>query len=64
MLGMFAADSRALGNEPSGFIKRGEFLDFTEELSASQDGLCPMELEQHTVYSGKMMFSPCSSSIS
>ena len=42
---MFAADSCALGNEPSGFIKRGEFLDFTEELSTSQEGFCPMELE-------------------
>jgi hypothetical protein len=42
---MFAADSCALGNEPSGFIKHGEFLDFTEELSTSQEGFCPMELE-------------------
>ena len=61
---MFVADCHELGNEPSGFIKRGEFLDFTEELSASQEGLCPMELEQLTVYSGKMMFSSCSSSAS
>jgi len=42
---MFVADSHELGNEPSGFIKHGEFLDFTKELSVSQEGLCPVELE-------------------
>jgi hypothetical protein len=42
---MTAADCCALGNERSGFIERGEFLDFAEELSASQERFCSMELE-------------------
>jgi hypothetical protein len=42
---MFVAGSCELGNEPSGFMKCGEFLDFAEELLASQDGLWLMGLE-------------------
>jgi hypothetical protein len=32
------------GNEPSGSIKCGEFLDYLSVLLASQEGLCSMEL--------------------
>jgi hypothetical protein len=32
------------GNEPSCSIKFGEFLDYLSVLSASQEGLCSMEL--------------------
>jgi hypothetical protein len=32
------------GNEPSGSIKCGEFLDWLSILLASQEGLCFMEL--------------------
>jgi hypothetical protein len=32
------------GNEPSGSIKRGEFLDLLSVLLASFEGLCSMEL--------------------
>jgi hypothetical protein len=32
------------GNEPSGSIKCGEFLDWPSVLLASQEGLCFMEL--------------------
>jgi hypothetical protein len=32
------------GNEPSGFIKCGEFLDLLSVLLASQQGLYSMEL--------------------
>jgi hypothetical protein len=32
------------GNEPSGSIKCGEFLDYLSLLLASQEGLCSMEL--------------------
>jgi hypothetical protein len=32
------------GNEPSGSIKCGEFLDYLSVLLASQGGLCSMEL--------------------
>jgi hypothetical protein len=32
------------GNEPSGSIKCGEFLDWLSVLLASQEGLCSMEL--------------------
>jgi hypothetical protein len=39
------AGSYKHGNEPSGSIKDGEFLDqLTERLSASQEGLCSVEL--------------------
>jgi hypothetical protein len=31
------------GNEPSGSIKCGEFLDYLRVLLASQEGLCSME---------------------
>ena len=31
------------GNEPSGFIKCGEFLVLAENRLASQEGLCCME---------------------
>jgi hypothetical protein len=32
------------GNEPSGSIKCGEFLDYLSVLLASQEGPCSMEL--------------------
>jgi hypothetical protein len=32
------------GNEPSGSIKCGGFLDYLSLLLASQEGLCSMEL--------------------
>jgi hypothetical protein len=32
------------GNEPSGSIKGGEFIDYLGVLSASQEGLCSMLL--------------------
>jgi hypothetical protein len=32
------------GNEPSGSIKCGEFLDYLSVLLASYEGLCSMEL--------------------
>jgi hypothetical protein len=32
------------GNETSGFIKGGEFLDYLSDYLASQEGLCSMEL--------------------
>jgi hypothetical protein len=32
------------GDEPSGSIKFGEFLDYLSVLLASQEGLCSMEL--------------------
>jgi hypothetical protein len=32
------------GNEPSGSIECGEFLDWLSILVASQEGLCSMEL--------------------
>jgi hypothetical protein len=32
------------GNEPSGSIKCGEFLDYLSVLLASQEGLCSMEI--------------------
>lgn len=32
-----------LGNEPSGFVKEGEFVGQLNDSLASQDGLCPME---------------------
>ena len=31
------------GDEPSGSIKRGEFLDKLQSQLASEEGLCPME---------------------
>jgi hypothetical protein len=37
------AGSCACGNEPSGSIKCGEFLDLAEDLLGFQDGLCSME---------------------
>jgi hypothetical protein len=30
------------GNEPSGYVKWGEFLDMAEDLLASQEWLCSM----------------------
>jgi hypothetical protein len=38
------AGSYEHGNEPSGSISCGEFLDYLSVLLASQEGLCPMEL--------------------
>jgi hypothetical protein len=32
------------GNEPSGFVKFGGFLDYLSILFASQEGQCSMEL--------------------
>jgi hypothetical protein len=32
------------GNEPSGFIKRWEFLERVPQLAASHEGLSPVEL--------------------
>jgi hypothetical protein len=32
------------GNEPSGFIKGGKFLDQLSVLLAAQEGLCSLEL--------------------
>jgi len=37
------ADPCEHGNEHSGFIREGEFLDKTDFLLASQEGLCSME---------------------
>jgi hypothetical protein len=37
------ADSRGQGNEPSGSIKGGEFLNWLSVLPASQEGRCSME---------------------
>ena len=37
------ADTCECGNEPSGSIKRGEFLRRAENRLASQDGFCSME---------------------
>ena len=31
------------GNEPSGYTKRGEFLDWLQNQLASEEGLCCME---------------------
>jgi hypothetical protein len=36
------------GNEPSGTIKSGKFLDYLSVLLASQEGLCSMELVSYT----------------
>jgi hypothetical protein len=36
------ADSGICGNEPSGSIKCGEFLEQVKDLLASQEGLCSM----------------------
>jgi hypothetical protein len=44
------------GDEPSGFIKCGEFLDWLSELLASQKGLCSMELVS---YSPSYYYSYC-----
>ena len=37
------AGTREYGDEPSGFIKCGEFLDQLQNELASQEGLCSME---------------------
>ena len=37
------ADACECGNEPSGSVKCGEFLDQLEKHLASQEGLCTME---------------------
>ena len=37
------AGTREYGDEPSGSIKCGEFLDLLRNQSASQEGLCAME---------------------
>jgi hypothetical protein len=37
------------GNEPSGSIKCGEFLDSLSVLLASQEGLCSMKLVSYIV---------------
>jgi hypothetical protein len=46
------------GNEPSGSIKCGEFLDYLSVLLASQEGLCSMELVSYnfSVFERKLMF--------
>jgi hypothetical protein len=38
------ADSCELCNKPSGFRKRWGFSSSAEQLSASQEGFCPMEV--------------------
>jgi hypothetical protein len=43
------------GNEPSGSIKFGEFLDYLSLLLASQEGLCSMELVSCSVMDGNSM---------
>jgi hypothetical protein len=37
------------GNEPSGSIKCGEFLDYLNVLLASEEGLCSMELVSYRI---------------
>ena len=37
------ADACECGNEPSGSVKSGEFLDQLQTSLASQEGLCTME---------------------
>jgi hypothetical protein len=33
-----------LGNKPSSYIKSGEFLDWLNVLSASQEGVCSVDM--------------------
>jgi hypothetical protein len=49
------------GNEPSGSIKCGEFLDYLSVLLASQEGLCSMELVRRLVSSvhGNFISNTC-----
>jgi hypothetical protein len=41
------AGSCVHGDEPSGSIKCGEFLEYLSVLLASQEGLCSMELVKY-----------------
>jgi hypothetical protein len=44
------------GDEPSGSIKRGKFLDQLSVLLASQEGLCSMEFVSCLCYYTYMFF--------
>jgi hypothetical protein len=40
------------GNEASGFVKFGEFLDWLSVVSASEEGLCSVELTYRFIING------------